>query len=418
MSRFLLVSLNIDAILQETTIRGRRQKLSAITDGLGLESAYGETLGRIKKQGGARRARLGMTSLMWISHSERPLKAVELCHALAVEIGSQNVNSDDVPSIGTVLACCQGLVTVDKEGFTIRLIHYTLQEYLRIHPELFGTVHSTMAETCLSYLNSRQVRTLSTSPSPDLQGTPFLEYSSQYWGMHARQDLSDCAKLLALKLFDNYHDHISTKILLEAQEGYSYTVDLHKPHPFSGSHCASLFGVIEIVNCLIEADCCDINQRDCVGNTPLVWAARNGHELVVESLLKGSNIGPDKPGVDGQTPLWNAACNGYEGVVKMLLEREEVNPEKQDNNGRTPLYAAAWNGNTGVVKILLERDEVNPGNPDNDGRTPLDASALNGHAGVVKILLERDEVDADCPRDDGRTPLCAAAQAFQWVDPG
>ena len=35
-SRFLLVSLNIDAVLQETTIHRRRQKLSAMTDGLGL----------------------------------------------------------------------------------------------------------------------------------------------------------------------------------------------------------------------------------------------------------------------------------------------------------------------------------------------------------------------------------------------
>ena len=36
MIRFLLVSLDIDAILQETTIYRRRQKLSAKTDGLGL----------------------------------------------------------------------------------------------------------------------------------------------------------------------------------------------------------------------------------------------------------------------------------------------------------------------------------------------------------------------------------------------
>ena len=408
MSRFLLISLNIDAILQETTIRGRRQKLSAITDGLGLESAYGETLGRIKRQGGAR-ARLGIAALMWISHSERPLKVVELCHALAVEVGLQNVNSDDVPSIGTVLACCQGLVTVDKEAITVRFIHYTLQEYLRIHPELFGRAHSTMAETCLNYLNLQQVTTLSASPSPDLQGTPFLEYSSLYWGTHARRDLSNCAKLLALKLFDNYNNHISSKILLEAQEGYSYTIDVHKPHPFSGLHCASLFGVIEIVTCLIEVDGCDINQRDCVGNTPLVWAARNGHELAVEILLKKSNISPDKPGVNGQTPLWNAARNGYEGVVKMLLEQEEVNPDKPDNKGRTPLYAAVWNGHTRVVEMLLERDEVNPDKPDNTNRTPLRCAALNGHEGVVKILLEQDGVDPDKSDSDGRTPLYAAA---------
>src|SRR5437588_4875552 len=148
-SRFLLVSLNIDAILQETTIHRRRQKLSTMTDGLGLGDAYGATLDRIKRQGGEK-ARLGMAGLMWISHSERPLKADELCHALAVEIGSPNLNTDNVPSIATLLAYCQGLVAVDKEASAVRLIHFTLHEYLRAHPELFGSAHSIMTEKCLS----------------------------------------------------------------------------------------------------------------------------------------------------------------------------------------------------------------------------------------------------------------------------
>src|SRR5205807_3814703 len=130
----------IDAILQETTSRRRRQKLSAMTDGLGLGDAYGVTLGRIKAQGGER-SRLGIAALMWISYSERPLKADELCHALAVEIGLPNLDTDGVPSIGTLLACCQGLIVVDKEVSTVRLIHFTLQEYLRAHPELFGAAH-------------------------------------------------------------------------------------------------------------------------------------------------------------------------------------------------------------------------------------------------------------------------------------
>ena len=46
-----------------------------------------------------------MAALMWISYSERPLKGVELCHALAVEVGSPNLNAEDVPSIGTLLVC-------------------------------------------------------------------------------------------------------------------------------------------------------------------------------------------------------------------------------------------------------------------------------------------------------------------------
>ena len=162
-----------------------------MTDGLGLEGAYGETLSRIKGQG-EEESRLGIAALMWISHSERPLEADELCHALGVKIGSEDLHSDNVPSIGTLLACCQGLVTVDKEASTVRLIHFTLQEYLRAHPEPFGRAHTTMAETCLTYLNSHQIKALSTNPFPNLRGTPFLEYSSILGGARKKRSFRLC----------------------------------------------------------------------------------------------------------------------------------------------------------------------------------------------------------------------------------
>ena len=48
-----------------------------------------------------------------------------------------------------------------------------------------------------------------------------------------------------------------------------------------------------------------------MGNTPLAWAAKSGHEEVVRELLRRDDIDPDKPGEDGQTPLCLAACNGH-----------------------------------------------------------------------------------------------------------
>ena len=411
----MLVSLNIDAILQEPTIHRRRQKLNAVIDGLGLESAYAETLGRIKAQGGAK-ARLGMAALMWISHSKRRLKATELCHALAVEIGSPNLNTEDVSSIGTLLACCQGLVAIHRVTSTVRLIHFTLHEHLRAHPELFGTAHSTMAETCLSYLNSQQVKALSTIPSLDSQDTPFLQYSSVYWGMHAKRNLSNCAKLLALKLFEDYKNHISIKILLEAQKEASWVVDFDKLSQFTGLHCASLFGIIEIVAILIEMEGYDINKKDCVDNTPLLWAAHNGHKCVVAFLLGRGDVAPDGPGKDGQTPLWRAASNGHEGVVKILLKRGQVTPDKADNWGLTPFWCAVLNEREGVVRILLERGYINPDKPDSDGRGPLWYAAWYGYEGVAKVLLERDEVNPDRPDNDGQTPLrCAAWRGHEGV---
>ena len=390
----------MDAILQETTIHRRRERLRAMTDGLGLGNAYGATLDRIKGQGGER-SRLGMATLMWISHAEQLLKPDDLCHALAVEIGSPNLNTDNVPSIGTLLACCQGLVFVDKEASTVRLIHFTLQEYLLAHPELFGTPHSTIAETCLSYLNSRQVKALSISPSPNLQDVPFLKHSSLYWGVHAKRDLSDCAKSLALKLFDDCENDISTKILL----GRWYLIDFNKPSLFSGLHCASIFGIDEIVAGLVKVEGCDVNKKDRLGNTSLTWAARRGHEGVVKILLGRGDINPDIPNNDGDTPLCWAAITGRDGVVKILLGQDDVNPDKPDNRGRTPLCWAAIKGYEGVVKILLGRDDVNPNKPNSDGDTPLHRAAAHGCEGAVKILLGRDDVNPDKPDRFGQTPL-------------
>jgi len=443
MCRFLLVSLNVDAILQETTISRRRQKLGAITDGLGLGGAYSETLSRIKGQGGEK-SRLGMAALMWISHAERPLKVDELCHALGVEIGSPDLDSDNVPSIRTLLSCCQGLVTVQKEASAVRLIHFTLQEYLRAHPRLFSTTHSTMAETCLSYLNSHQIKSLPGSHHYDIwgapvprdpflvsgsaslghfsrhsgtrfqgysslhsgltslgyssqisntpllgssplfssmhslersplhssrpllkdsfgvsgmpswrrppphsittlledcpleSGTPFLEYSSLYWGVHAKRDLSDCAKQLALRLFDCYNNHISAKILFGTEKPHPPSSS-HQHSQFSGLHCASFFGIAEIVDGFVEVEGCDISQKDCTGSTPLMWAARNGHEGAVKVLLGRDDVDPNEPTEDGQTPLWCASKNGHEGVVRMLLGRDAVNPDKASGSGETPL---------------------------------------------------------------------------------
>jgi len=380
-----------------------------MADGLGLGDAYGATLDRIRGQGGEK-ARLGMATLMWISHAERPLKSDELCHALAIDIGSVNLNIDNIPSIGTLMSCCQGLVVVDSKASIVRLIHFTLQEYLRAHPELFGTAHSVIAETCLSYLNSQQVRALSTSPSPDLRGTPFLEYSSVYWGVHAKRDLSDYAKLLVLKLFDGHNNHIPIKILLEDRGYYTYSISSDKLCLFGGLHWASAFGIDEIVAGLVEVEGCDINQIDCVGNTPLVWATWNGHRGVVKVLLGRGDVNPEKPNIAGQTPLCFAAENGHEEVVKILLERGNVNPERLGLDGQTPLCCAAASGHEGVVKILLGRSDVNPDNPYSAGQTPLCCAAKYGREGVVKILLQRGDVDPNRTNRPGDAPLMLAAE--------
>ena len=184
-----------------------------MASGLELGDVYNATIERIKAQNGDK-SRLGMAALMWISHAERPLNAYELCHALAVELGSTDFSAENVLSVSTLVSSCQGLITVDKEASTVRLIHFTLQEYFSAHPDIFSRAHSTIAEICLTYLNSQQVKAFSTAPSAGTQNAPFLEYCSVYWGVHAKKDLSDCARSLALELLKEHYGQVSTKSLL------------------------------------------------------------------------------------------------------------------------------------------------------------------------------------------------------------
>ena len=360
-----------------------------MADGLDLGDVYSATIARIKAQNGDK-SRLGMAALMWISHAERPLRADELCHALAVELGSADFSTSNVPSISTLVGSCQGLITVDKEVSTVRLIHFTLQEYFLVHPDIFSRPHSTIAEICLTYLNSQQVKALSTVPLAGTHNTPFLEYCSVYWGVHANRELSGCAKSLALGLLKGHYSQISTKLLLTHSKYFqSWRFDTFSP--FSGLHCASFFGIVEIVAALIEVGCYDINE-DFSGCTPLSWAACNGHEGTVKFLLGRGEVNPDKPDNGGRTPLSYAAGAGNEGVVKILLGREEVNADKPDDWGETPLSYAASGGHEGIVKILLGREEVNPDKPDDFRQTPLSRATQNGHTRVVALLQSRKVV--------------------------
>jgi len=210
---------------------------------------------------------------MWICHAEWPLTPIELCHALGIELGSTYFNAGNIPSIATLVGCCQGLITVDKEALTVRLVHFTLREYLSAHPGIFNTPHSAIAEIYLTYLNCHQVNALSASSFDHLSALihdkPFLEYCSLYWGVHVKKEHSERAESLALQLLRDYDGHISA-IMLIKESLYSH-LDRSDNLLSSGLHCASYFGITGVVATLIEMGGYDLNQGDCWERTALYF---------------------------------------------------------------------------------------------------------------------------------------------------
>ncbi|RPA88673.1 hypothetical protein L873DRAFT_1905956 [Choiromyces venosus 120613-1] len=323
---FLLVSLSIETILGEITISKRRKNLQEMTKQQNVWDVYTATLERIKAQKGSK-SRLAMDAPMWISHSERPLEPEELCEALGVELETDDLDIDNVPSIRAIVACSLGLVTIDSSSPRVRLVHFTLQEYLHANPTLFQNTHSMMAEVCLTYLNFQYIRELPPTRDWAPWVTPFLDYALCCWGTHTKKESTESVIPLALRLPDAFDDHISSKLLILHLE-YLRIRRLDEegsPKGFTGLHGASYFGVKEIMVTLLQIKEWDTNATDLGGNTILGWAARQGNEGVVMMLLNQGVINPDMADNYGRPTLgWVAGSN--EVVQHMLLERHNSNP--------------------------------------------------------------------------------------------
>ena len=97
----------------------------------------------------------------------------------------------------------------------------------------------------------------------------------------------------------------------------------------------------------------DVNRgsSDIFGPTPLMEAAYNGHDQVVQELIRA---GADVNGKSyyKQTALHLASCRGHSSVIKTLAEAG-ANLNVQDEWGMTPLMRAAERGLANVVVELI-----------------------------------------------------------------
>jgi ankyrin repeat protein len=169
-------------------------------------------------------------------------------------------------------------------------------------------------------------------------------------------------------------------------------------------------GYNAVVNILLSKYSTDPDLKNRGGLTPLWWAVRNGHDTAVKLLLDTGKVEADLKDDEDRTPLSWAAHQGYVAIVKLLLETGRVEADLNDREGRTPLSWAAHQGYVAIVKLLLETGKVEANSKDREGWTPLLWAAHQGHAAIVKLLLETGKVEADLKDRGGWTPLQRAAR--------
>lgn len=349
-------------------------------------------------------------ALAWTICAKRRLTTLELRSALAVEAEDCELDEDNLSDLEDIVSGCQGLVTVDEESDTIRLVHYTAQEYLqRTCDTWFPNANHEIARTCLTYLSFDVFKAGSCSTDQEFETRlyqyPLYNYAAENWGLHIHMQLIH--KTMASSFLGN-----SLKLDASVQGFWAYGAFTKQPgysqkapKQVTGLHLAAYFGLEGMVLELVERSN-PIDSKDSYGRTPLSWATKNGCYSVVELLLR-KGVETESKDNDGLTPLSWAAISGHDVIVQLLLEKG-VDPDAKHYDGRTPLSWAAYRGHEAVVKLLL-KNGADPDSKNRLGRTPLSQAAYSGHVAIVQMLLEKG-ADPHSKDKYGQIPLSRASE--------
>ena len=181
-----------------------------------------------------------------------------------------------------------------------------------------------------------------------------------------------------------------------------------------------------------------IDEKNEVGNTPLIYSAFKGSKACLR-LLIGRKANIEIRGGNGRTALMQAAEKGNLECVEILL-KHGADIESSDDYGLTALALAANFGQIETIKLLikhkanieghgkLNQTERKPTETENNEcvsdlstqeadhktnyknrDTPLIFAAYEGHVNVVKLLIE-NKANIHARGEFGRTALLNAAE--------
>ncbi|KAG8528463.1 uncharacterized protein KY384_007381 [Bacidia gigantensis] len=472
---FLLARLHFDSLLDRASPKAIKNALEKVPKGSNaLPFVYNSKMDRINNQTSYSRDQ-AIKVLSWLFFALRPLSISELEAALAIEIGSEEFDKDNITNIDHLTSLCKGFATIDRESEIVRFSHYTVREFFdSTHEKHLPKAQAYIAKTCLTCISC-----INFQQRPRRGSDSKLEnYALRNWGEHARHAQSELESL-ALTFFGKENNVKVIFSMIQYSLGDRYWSSMIPDPELASIYMCAYFDLDVLAKRLIEE-----GANPHVGKTfsrsPLAWAIREDNINIIPLLMEfscgpRSNVSQKLTGhperqwtcdEDGDGLLHYAIKAGSTEAVKVLLEHDNVDINAQNHKGNTPLALAAafglfeisavaqhcslaaahgqetigelllgpheldingvgYSGYTGshsgplsirgeylrTLQVLLERESIDINGKHSGGQTALIFAVRTGIVQVVESLLSRHDIDVNGKDDAGATALTYASQA-------
>ena len=208
------------------------------------------------------------------------------------------------------------------------------------------------------------------------------------------------------------------------------------PYRMSVLHMAAFIGIPSTVEAVLRLPMIQVDDRDILGRTALMWALGLAKESFAEKLL---DEGAEVQAYDRRqrsTLMYASTIRNEELLAKLLqnfpdseitgallfscvkannvfllngaLSRTNININHINENGRTPIHEAIISGSEAAVYSLIQKS-IQISVVDSSGRTPLMYAAEGQNGGIVKALVQAG-AKSDTPSQNSESPLHIAAK--------
>lgn len=296
--------------------------------------------------------------------------------------------------------------TSDFSGYTVRLVHFSLKEYMTSARVLEGSTsvfsfnevdsHLSIVRSCLVYLAHLSSQ---YAKSVDLKvpghSYHLANYVGKYWMVHLEEILHESAEIAqeATPLLTANSQSLLTLLRLDQRSKYPESEEslLFRPYCYT-----ALLGLCRLTKLLISEGVNKYITQDDLGRA-LSTAVNEENTNMMQLLLQaGAGASPDVSGTYRMS-LENAMRQGHLHTLELLEKHGAIINIHPNNEG------LLMPSDEEAVEHLLDRGaDINM--RDKDGGTALHAAIFGGNEGIFKLLLERG-ADVNAVQEDSGTPL-------------